>query len=122
MFAAFFDFGLVVDLLGFAYPFIKSIEALKTEGQDDDQQWLTYWIIYNIFKMFEGPFDSIISFIPFYHLIKACFLVWCYYPTSGDNPRGATILYNTLIDPYVTPVVQEFLAIIESGKKSQKAD
>jgi receptor expression-enhancing protein 5/6 len=58
MCAAFFDFGLVVDLLGFFYPFIKSIEALKTEGQDDDQQWLTYWIIYNIFKV-ASPSDTL---------------------------------------------------------------
>ncbi len=67
---AFFDFGLVVDLLGFGYPFIKSIEALKTEGQDDDQQWLTYWIIYNVFKLVEGMMDYVISFIPFYHVFK----------------------------------------------------
>ena len=67
---AFFDFGLVVDLLGFAYPFVKSIEALKTDTLDDDSQWLTYWIIYNFFKMLEGPFDSIISFVPFYHIFK----------------------------------------------------
>jgi hypothetical protein len=70
--------------------------------------------------MFEGPFDAIISFVPFYHLIKASFLVWCYYPTSGDNPRGATILYNKLIEPYITPIVLQFLAIVETNKRSDR--
>jgi receptor expression-enhancing protein 5/6 len=72
---AFFSFGLVVDLLGFIYPFVASIKALKTEGKDDDEQWLTYWIIYNVFKMVEVPFDMIISIIPFYHLLKVCYFI-----------------------------------------------
>ena len=67
---AFFNFNVIIDIVGFVYPFIASIYALQTEDKSDDEQWLTYWIVFALFKMFESILDTFISFVPFYHWLK----------------------------------------------------
>ena len=74
-------------------------QAIESTNKDDDTLWLTYWIVFCLFKIFEGFADSLISFIPFYFIGKLVFLVWCYYPST----KGADLLYKTVIKPYIVP-------------------
>ena len=74
--------NFVIDLIGFLYPLFCSIKAIESDDKDDDLQWLTYWLIFGFFKLFEAITDFLISFIPFYFIIKVIFLVWCYYPST----------------------------------------
>ena len=94
----------LIDLIGFVPPLYYSIKAVETNEKDDDTQWLTYWIIFSVFKLTEGIADFLISFIPFYFLIKVAFLVWCYYPST----KGAQQMYNAVVKPYIVPVINDF--------------
>lgn len=58
------------DLVGFIYPVYASIKAIETKTKEDDAQWLTYWLVFGLFKVIEGPADFLISSIPFYFFIK----------------------------------------------------
>ena len=101
----------IIDLIGFVYPVYASIKAIETDEKEDDTQWLTYWLIFAFFKVFEGVADSLVAFIPFYFLAKVLFLVWCYYPTT----KGASVLYASAIKPYIVPLISG-LAEGESNK------
>jgi len=49
-----------------AYPFAfmvryASIKAIETKSTADDQQWLTYWILYSILTLFELTFAKVLE-------------------------------------------------------------
>jgi receptor expression-enhancing protein 5/6 len=88
-------------MVGFIYPLYASIKAIESKTNDDDTLWLTYWIIFSMFKIFEGVADFLVSFIPFYFFFKVAFLIYCYNPTS----KGAETVYNLVVKPYVVPLI-----------------
>lgn len=45
--------GFLSNLLGWAVPAFFSFKALESPGHNDDQQWLTYWVIYGGFTFVE---------------------------------------------------------------------
>ena len=75
-----FDVGglaqVALCLVGVAYPAFKSILAINTQNKDDDKQWLTYWMIYSIFRFIDGSFAFLLIYIPFYNLISILVLIW----------------------------------------------
>lgn len=79
----------------------ETLKALETPGTDDDTQWLTYWLIFSMFKITESLLGVLLNMIPFYYFIKVAFLVWCYYPTI----KGASTVYSAVIKPYVVPAL-----------------
>ena len=48
----------------------QSLKALETTGTEDDRQWLTYWLLFAMLKIFEGATGVLLNMIPFYLLIK----------------------------------------------------
>uniref|UniRef100_A0A453R6B1 HVA22-like protein n=1 Tax=Aegilops tauschii subsp. strangulata TaxID=200361 RepID=A0A453R6B1_AEGTS len=40
-------------LVSLAYPLYASVRAIETKSQVDDQQWLTYWVLYSFITLFE---------------------------------------------------------------------
>ena len=106
----------MIDLVGVVYPFIASVYALHTDGKDDDEQWLTYWLIYAVFKVFETSLDVFISFLPFYWFFKVGFLVWCYYPKGEGKDSGAKVVYQMIVKPYLTEWV---VSIMEDPSKKK---
>nr|CAB3490228.1 unnamed protein product [Digitaria exilis] len=38
-----------------------SVKAIETKSPVDDQQWLTYWVLYSLITLFELTFASIIQ-------------------------------------------------------------
>jgi len=90
------DLGhIIIDMIGFLYPMYASVKALETDGKEDDSQWLMYWIIFGIVKIFETVFGFLLPIIPFYYMIKVLLLIWCYHPTT----KGARIVYENVIKP-----------------------
>jgi hypothetical protein len=71
------------------------IHALESKGSDDDTKWLTYWVVYAFFGLFEFFSDLILGWFPFYWLAKVAFLVWCFNPLTN----GSLVVYNRLIRP-----------------------
>ena len=82
-------------MLGFVYPAYMSFKALETKRKDDDTQWLTYWIIFSMFRIFDGISGIILQFIPIYSILKLVFLVYLYHPRF----RGANTVYFYIIQP-----------------------
>ena len=67
----------IVTIIGVVYPVIQSIRAIETKDtMDDDKQWLTYWSIFGVFTFIDSLGAYVLSFIPFYYLIKLLFLIW----------------------------------------------
>jgi receptor expression-enhancing protein 5/6 len=94
---------LLSDLVGFLYPAYASFKAIDSSDPNDDTQWLTYWVIFAIFNLLESTLSFLVTWIPFYFLIKLAFLVWLYHPTTS----GAVVVYSSVVRPYVLPVLGE---------------
>lgn len=44
----------------------------------DEQQvnrWLKFWSVYGFLRTFEGAFDALIGFVPFYQVAKVFFFI-----------------------------------------------
>lgn len=69
--------------------FISSIHALETVTEDDDKQWLTFWIITFCLSVLERLTDVILSrYDDIYYGTKCVFVVWLIVY------RGADKMYN----------------------------
>eukprot|EP00606_Chrysophyceae_sp_TOSAG23-5_P000119 GSChrysophyteH2.ASY1.ANO1.960.1 assembled CDS len=102
----------IIDLVAYLYPAYASVRAIETDETDDDTQWLTYWLVFSLFKMIEGVADSLLQYIPLYMVAKCAFLVWCFHPSFN----GATVCYQAVIRPQITPL----LGHLEETKDSKK--
>jgi receptor expression-enhancing protein 5/6 len=71
------------------------MKALKSNDKDDDQMWLTYWVIYAVFTVVESFADVALSWLPFYFFAKVGFLVFCFLPQT----RGAKLVYEKVLEP-----------------------
>jgi receptor expression-enhancing protein 5/6 len=92
---------IIIDAIGFVYPFYMSLKAIETDSPEDDKQWLTYWIVFVLFKLTEHIADVLIAFIPFYFLFKVAFLSWMAHPSF----KGATLVYDLVFKAYVVPAM-----------------
>ncbi|KAI7756032.1 hypothetical protein M8C21_032842 [Ambrosia artemisiifolia] len=69
-------------VVSLAYPLYASIRAIETKSLVDDQQCLTYWILYSMITLFKLTFAKLIEWIPFWlyaKLIVTCWLVILYF-------------------------------------------
>ncbi|KAK9278080.1 hypothetical protein L1049_027638 [Liquidambar formosana] len=72
-----------------------SIKAIETKSPVDDQQWLTYWVLYSLITLFEVTFAKLIEWMPFWSyakLIATCWLVIPYF-------SGAAYVYEHFVRP-----------------------
>jgi receptor expression-enhancing protein 5/6 len=83
----------ITTIVGIGYPVFWSLKALESENKEDDTQWLTYWIVFALFTLFDQFSGFVLRFVPFYFFFKILFLIWCFMP----NTRGATVVYNMVI-------------------------
>lgn len=92
----------VIDMVAYLYPAYASIKAIETtNNKEDDTQWLTYWLVFSLFKFVESIAQPLISLIPLYFIGKVSFLVWCFYP----GVDGAKVIYTSFISPHVVPLL-----------------
>ena len=87
--------SILTNIIGVAYPVFMSFHALESDGDDDDKQWLTYWVVFGIFNILDQFAGIILSFIPFYYVLKVATLIWLFHPASV----GATYVYKEHIHP-----------------------
>lgn len=91
----------IIDLVAYLYPAYASIKAIETNEKDDDTQWLTYWLVFSLFKLVEGIVEPLIHLIPLYFVGKVAFLVWCFYP----GVDGAKTIYANFIKIQIVPLL-----------------
>jgi len=89
-FVIFFVFGLrgVGYLCGFVIPFFESWKAIRSEELDDDKKWLVYWVVYSFITTMEGLSDFVLSWIPFYEVLKIALYISLWH----ERTEGAQIL------------------------------
>ncbi|XP_076942989.1 HVA22-like protein a [Bidens hawaiensis] len=85
--------GPVVSL---AYPLYASIRAIETKSPVDDQQWLTYWVLYSMITLFELTFAKLIEWIPFWSYAKLIVTCWLVIPYFS----GAAYVYEQYVRPF----------------------
>merc|ERR1739838_457465 len=90
--------ALLCSVIGFVYPAYCSVKAIESKKTEDDTEWLIYWVVYATFSCAEFFSDILLSWFPFYHLLKCTFLIWCMAPV---NYNGSKLIYNKLIRPWV---------------------
>ena len=89
--------NLLVSIVGFLYPAYRSFKALESDETDDDTQWLTYWVVYAFFTVFDEMTSWILNLMPFYFMIKLVLMIWMFWPTTN----GARVIYNTVLAPFL---------------------
>ncbi|KAL8440141.1 hypothetical protein Efla_007540 [Eimeria flavescens] len=110
--------GLVCDVAGFLYPAWMSFRAIETPGTEDDKLWLTYWVVYGAFSIVEYFVDFILFWVPFYYLLKFCFLLYLALPCF----KGAESVYNIFIRPFLLEHQKPIDACVDSlGEAGAKA-
>ncbi|KAG2563175.1 HVA22-like protein a [Panicum virgatum] len=82
-------------LVALAYPLYASVKAIETKSPVDDQQWLTYWVLYSLITLFELTFASIIQWLPFWPSLKLIFICWLVLPYFN----GAAYVYQNYVRP-----------------------
>ncbi|KAK1267671.1 HVA22-like protein a [Acorus gramineus] len=83
-------------LITLAYPLYASIRAIESKSPVDDQQWLTYWVLYSFITLFELTFAKLLEWLPFWpyaKLLATCWLVLPYF-------SGAAYVYEHYVRPF----------------------
>ncbi|KAM0043931.1 hypothetical protein Hdeb2414_s0010g00347241 [Helianthus debilis subsp. tardiflorus] len=83
-------------VISLAYPLYASIRAIETKNVADDQQWLTYWVLYSMITLFELTFAALIEWIPFWSYAKLIITCWLVIPQFS----GAAYVYQHYIRPF----------------------
>jgi hypothetical protein len=82
-------------LIGFVYPAYASYKSLELKDGAKTNEWLTYWVVFSLFTVFEGVADWLISWIPLYYPLKLAFIIWLQLPST----KGASKIYHAFIQP-----------------------
>ncbi|GAB2215177.1 hypothetical protein Droror1_Dr00019556 [Drosera rotundifolia] len=79
------------------YPLYASMRAIESPSTLDDQQWLTYWVLYSFITLFELSFWSILQWLPFWPYLKLLVCTWLVLPIFN----GAAYIYENIVRKYV---------------------
>jgi receptor expression-enhancing protein 5/6 len=82
---------LITNMVGTLYPGFSTIKSIEKNKRK--KEWLTYWVVYGCFIIFDMFSSIIMKIIPFYFVLKILFLIWMFLP--GSN--GCKLVYNSVI-------------------------
>eukprot|EP00614_Pseudopedinella_elastica_P013681 CAMPEP_0172582114 /NCGR_PEP_ID=MMETSP1068-20121228/1557_1 /TAXON_ID=35684 /ORGANISM="Pseudopedinella elastica, Strain CCMP716" /LENGTH=115 /DNA_ID=CAMNT_0013375355 /DNA_START=44 /DNA_END=391 /DNA_ORIENTATION=- len=97
--------GLVESVL-LLYAGVQSFRAIQSTSQNDDKQWLTFWLLYTVSRFIFAVADYILFVIPFYGEIKIGFIVFI------GVFNGASMIY---------PILEPFLLQADEVAKKYEA-
>ncbi|KAI9111770.1 hypothetical protein K1719_017460 [Acacia pycnantha] len=104
---------LLLPLVTLVYPLYASIQAIETRSITDDQQWLTYWVLYSLITLFELTFAKVLEALaiwPYAKLILSCWLVLPHF-------NGAAHVYKHYIRPfYMNPQLPQIPQIPQGSQ------
>ncbi|KAG0471703.1 hypothetical protein HPP92_016249 [Vanilla planifolia] len=99
------------------YPLYASVKAIETKSPIDDQQWLTYWILYSLITLFELTFAMLIEWLPFWPYAKLMFN--CCEP---DDVLSAVERFIEENGPDAFEKLLKKAKRVSNGKTSKKSD
>ncbi|XP_020267549.1 HVA22-like protein f [Asparagus officinalis] len=79
------------------YPLYASIRAIESPSSLDDQQWLTYWVLYSLITLFELSTWKVLQWFPLWPYMKLVVCLWLVLPTFN----GAAYIYENYVRKYV---------------------
>ncbi|KAF5481446.1 hypothetical protein F2P56_002095 [Juglans regia] len=79
------------------YPLYASMRAIESPTTLDDQQWLTYWVLYSFITLFELSCSTVLAWFPIWPYIKLVFCMWLVLPVFN----GAAYIYANIVRKYV---------------------
>jgi len=86
----------VSNLVGWGLPAYLSFRAIESPQQDDDVQWLTYWVVFGFFNFIESfALRIVLYYLPFYYAFKTIFVLWLQLPAT----MGARTFYTSVLRP-----------------------
>ena len=107
----------VTCLVGVLCPTYMTLKVIENPEDDDDKQYLTYWVVYGLFSIIDIFTAFLVNRIPFYYTIKLAFLIWLFMP----NFKGAVVIYNLVVGPLFRKYESKFDKgvdkIIRKGEK-----
>ncbi|KAK9750800.1 hypothetical protein RND81_02G222800 [Saponaria officinalis] len=83
-------------LVALVYPLYASIKAIESGSITDDEQWLTYWVLYSLITIFELSFAKVLEWFPIWSYAKLFFTCWLVLPQFN----GANHVYKNFIRPF----------------------
>ncbi|TVY26121.1 Protein yop1 [Lachnellula hyalina] len=87
----------LTNIAGFVIPGYYSLEALFSVGKADDTQWLTYWVVFAFFTVFESAVNAVYWF-PFYYTFKFLLVLWLALPVTSPY-SGAQVVFRSFVQP-----------------------
>lgn len=87
----------VSNLVGWALPAYLSFKALESPSEDDNIQWLTYWVVFGFFNFLESfAIRPVLYYLPWYYAFKTIFIIWLQLPgtrvsNASRPPRGYSL-------------------------------
>ncbi|GLT72686.1 hypothetical protein SLA2020_445960 [Shorea laevis] len=79
------------------YPLYASMRAIESPSTLDDQQWLTYWVLYSFITLFELSCWKVLAWFPIWPYMKLVFCMWLVLPIFN----GAAYIYESIVRKYV---------------------
>ena len=107
---------IMTTLLAFLLPAFRTFEALESQSTQDDEQLLTYWIVFGVFYACNELFSYVFSFIPMFYLVRYVILLALYLP----QVNGAQILYKRAIRPFFMSYRNEIEKVIQPIEEGSK--
>lgn len=90
---------LTVTLVGAVYPIYRSTKAVCTPDEDDDKEWLQFWIVGGVlFLLTTWASDGDDAGVVWLGLLTFAFF-WLYFPLTC----GALLVYDHVTEPYLSP-------------------
>ncbi|CAL0307424.1 unnamed protein product [Lupinus luteus] len=82
------------------YPLYASMRAIESPSTLDDQQWLTYWVLYSFTTLFELSCYKILLWFPIWPYMKLVFCLWLVLPMFN----GAAYIYENYVRQYIKSI------------------
>lgn len=110
-------------VVGVVVPFYMSLKALNINGNTNEMNktenmlWLSYWIIYGMFTLFESISHILLFWTGnMYEICKMAFFLYLYHP----NTKGALFLYRQCLQPFVVQFINYEHALLHNIHILQK--
>jgi hypothetical protein len=95
MFTPYFS-ELLTTLVMFTIPSFETFRALKSKSTQDDEELLTYWIVFGCLYTFDSLFRYLLDFFGFYCILRMVMLGFIFY----SRKFGSRFIYARAIRPF----------------------
>ena len=101
----------------FTIPAFETFRALKSKSTKDDEELLTYWIVFSTLYTFDSLFRFILGYFGFYTILRFSLLSFIFY----SKKYGSKLIYARLVKPFFEKFGERIDALVrpieEQGRR-----